>query len=57
MWIETRLVNRQLPHIVQEAWTEGYHKCTEFEQNQQSRDQLQGVRTEPEKIERKGSFD
>ncbi len=51
MWVEDRIISKALHGIVQEAWTQGCHKCTEFQDNQESRDQLQGVRTEPEKIE------
>jgi len=42
-WIEWRIVNYQLPKIIDKAWVDGCRKCAQFEKDAAAHDQLQGV--------------
>lgn len=49
-WVQKKSDQRQLKQWMEEAWTKGYRECAQFEIDTCMRDQLRGVRKEPEKI-------
>lgn len=49
-YIQRKYDQYQLKGFEVQAWRDGCNACKEFEQNACERDQLQGVRSEPEVI-------